>query len=74
VGSSAKKSRRTRLTVSPAAKVLDMRRATASDLVNGSAALSAEMALRIEKALCVKMETLINVQAYDASATWQSEA
>jgi plasmid maintenance system antidote protein VapI len=36
-------------------------------LINGNAALSAEMALRIEKAFGVKMETLLNVQAwYDA--------
>ena len=51
------------LTVSEAAKVLDVRRATLSDLVNGNAALSAEMALRIEKAFSVKMETLLNMQA-----------
>jgi addiction module HigA family antidote len=55
------------LSVSEAAKVLDVRRATLSDLVNGNAALSAEMALRIEKAVGVKMETLLNTQAwYDA--------
>jgi hypothetical protein len=33
--------------LSEAAKVLDGRRATLSDLINGNAALSAEMALRI---------------------------
>jgi antitoxin HigA-1 len=55
------------LTVSQAAKVLDVRRATISDLINGNAALSAQMALRIEKAFAVKMETLLNMQAwYDA--------
>ncbi len=55
------------LTVSEAAKALDVRRATLSDLINGNAALSAEMALRIEKAFGVKMETLLNMQAwYDA--------
>ena len=37
------------LTVSEAATVLEMRRATLSDLMNGNVALSAEMALRIEK-------------------------
>jgi addiction module HigA family antidote len=59
------------LTVSEAAKVLDVRRATLSDLVNGNAALSAEMALRIEKAFGVKMETL-NMQAWhDAYAMRQ---
>ncbi len=55
------------LTVSGAATVLEVRRATLSDLINGNAALSAEMALRIEKAFGVKMETLLNMQAwYDA--------
>ena len=52
------------LSVSDAAKVLDVRRATLSDLVNENAALSAEMALRIEKAFGVKMETLLNMQAW----------
>jgi antitoxin HigA-1 len=57
------------LTVSEAAKVLDVRRATLSDLINGNAALSAEMALRIEKAFGVKMETLLNMQAWHDAYT-----
>jgi len=57
------------LTVSEAAKVLDVRRATLSDLINGNAALSAEMALRIEKAFGVKMETLLNMQAWHDAFT-----
>jgi addiction module HigA family antidote len=62
------------LTVSEAAKVLGVRRATLSDLTNGNAALSAEMALRVEKAFGVKMETLLNMQAwYDAYAMRQRE-
>jgi addiction module HigA family antidote len=62
------------LSVSDAAKVLDVRRATLSDLVNGNAALSAEMALRIEKAFGVKMETLLNMQAWhDAYSMRQHE-
>src|SRR5580704_13708259 len=52
------------LSVSAAAQALDVRRATLSDLINGNAALSAEMALRIEKAFGVKMETLLNMQAW----------
>ena len=55
------------LSVSEAAKVLDVRRATLSDLVNGNASLSAEMALRIEKAFGVKMETLLNMQAWQTA-------
>jgi antitoxin HigA-1 len=62
------------LTVSEAAKVLDVRRATPSDLANGNAELSAEMALRIEKAFGVKMETLLNMQAWhDAYAMREGE-
>jgi addiction module HigA family antidote len=37
-----------------------------SNLLNGKAALSAEMALRIEKAFGVRMDTLMRMQsAYD---------
>ena len=57
--------------VSEAAKVLNVRRATLSDLVNGNAALSA---LRVEKAFGVKMETLLNMQAWhEAHAMRQRE-
>ena len=42
------------LTVSEAATVLEVRRATLSDLINNNAALSAEMALRIENPFGVK--------------------
>lgn len=56
-----------KLNVGAAAKILDVRRATLSDLVNGKAALSPEMALRIEKAFGVKMDMLLQMQAwYDA--------
>ena len=52
------------LSVSRAAEVLGVRRATLSDLVNGRAALSAEMALRVEKAFGVSMDTLLRMQAW----------
>jgi len=52
------------LSVSKAATILDVRRATLSDLVNGKAALSPEMALRIEKAFDVSMDTLLRMQAW----------
>ena len=39
------------LSVTEAAEILGVRRATLSDLLNGRASLSPEMALRIEKAL-----------------------
>src|SRR5205807_6128431 len=51
------------LTVARAAEILGVRRATLSDLVNGKAALSPEMALRIEKAFGVDMDTLLRMQA-----------
>ena len=57
------------LSVSEAANVLGVRRATLSDLVNGNAALSPEMALRVEKAFGVDMEMLLRMQAWhDATA------
>ena len=56
------------LNVTRAAKILDVRRATLSDLLNGHAALSPEMALRIEKAFGVNMDMLLRMQAWhDAS-------
>ncbi|MBV9863349.1 MAG: HigA family addiction module antidote protein [Alphaproteobacteria bacterium] len=60
------------LSVGGAAEALKVRRATLSDLINGNASLSPEMALRVEKAFGVKMETLLNMQAwYDAHAMRQ---
>ncbi len=56
------------LNVTRAAQILGVRRATLSALLNGNAALSAEMALRIEKAFDVSMDMLLRMQAwYDAS-------
>ena len=57
------------LDVSKAARILGVRRATVSDLVNCKAALSPEMALRIEKAFGVNMDTLLRMQAW-----WDSHA
>jgi len=55
------------LSISAAADVLGVRRATLSDLVNEKASLTPEMALRIEKAFGVSMDTLLRMQAwYDA--------
>ena len=62
------------LSVSEAANVLGVRRATLSDLVNGNAALSPEMALRVEKAFGVPMDTLMRMQAsYDIAQTRKRE-
>lgn len=60
------------LNVSDAAKALGVRRATLSDLLNSKAALSPEMALRVEKAFGVDMEMLLRMQAwYDTTAMRQ---
>ena len=56
------------LSVTRAAEILGVRRATLSALLNSNAALSAEMALRIEKAFDVNMDMLLRMQAwYDAT-------
>jgi addiction module HigA family antidote len=58
------------LSVSGAAKALKVRRATVSDLLAGKAALSPEMALRIEKAFGPDMGHLLQMQlAYDVAKT-----
>ena len=56
------------LTITRAASVLQVRRASLSDLVNGKTALTPEMALRIEKAFGPSMEHLLRMQlAYDVA-------
>jgi plasmid maintenance system antidote protein VapI len=50
------------LNVSKAAVILKVRRATLSDLLAGKAALSPEMALRIEKAFGPEMDDLLRMQ------------
>ncbi len=51
-----------KLTVTEAAKVLGVTRPALSNLLNGKASLSPEMALRFEKAFGIKMETLLKMQ------------
>ncbi|MGA8072211.1 MAG: HigA family addiction module antitoxin [Candidatus Acidiferrales bacterium] len=59
-----------RLSVTAAAKALGVSRPTLSSLLNQRAALSGDMALRIEKAFGVSMETLMRMQStYDISQT-----
>jgi antitoxin HigA-1 len=62
------------LSVARAAEILRVRRATLSDLVNGKAALSPEMALRIEKAFGVSMDTLLRMQAWHDSYAMRQRA
>jgi addiction module HigA family antidote len=51
------------LTVTRAAEVLGVTRPALSALLNGRASLSPEMALRVEKAFGVNMDTLMRMQA-----------
>ena len=56
------------LSVTKAAEVLGVRRATLSDLINGKAALTAEMALRVHKAFGPDIGHLLRMQAaYEAA-------
>ena len=56
------------LSVTEAAAVLDVTRQALSNLVNEKAALTADMALRLEKAFGVSMELLMRMQlAYDVA-------
>jgi addiction module HigA family antidote len=58
------------LSVSEAAKVLGVTRQALSKLLNEHTALSAEMALRLEKAFGVKMDHLMRMQLnYDLART-----
>lgn len=50
------------LSVSRAAQILKVRRATLSDLLNGKAALTPQMALRLEKAFGPDMNHLLRMQ------------
>jgi addiction module HigA family antidote len=58
------------LSVSKAAEILKVRRATLSDLLRGKAALTPDMALRIEKAFGPDMDHLLRMQlAFDVART-----
>ena len=62
------------LSVTAAAKALKVSRPALSSLLNSNAGLSGEMALRIEKAFGVKMDTLMRMQsAYDIAQTRKRE-
>ncbi len=62
------------LTVTAAATALGVSRPTLSSLLNGKSDLSGDMALRIEKAFGVRMDTLMRMQsAYDIVQTRKRE-
>lgn len=63
------------LTVTAAAKALGVTRATLSALLNERAHLSPEMALRVEKAFSISMDTLMRMQnSYDIAKTRERES
>jgi len=63
------------LPVTAAAQVLRVSRPALSSLLNGKAGLSGDMALRVEKAFGVKMDTLLRMQAsYEIARTRKREA
>ena len=62
------------LSVTAAASALQVSRPALSSLLNGRADLSGDMALRIEKAFGVKMDTLMRMQSsYDIAKTRKRE-
>jgi addiction module HigA family antidote len=62
------------LSVTAAAAALQVSRPALSSLLNGKADLSGEMALRLEKAFGVKMDTLLRMQlSYDIAQTRKLE-
>lgn len=62
------------LSVTASAQVLGVTRQALSSLLNGQADLSGDMALRIEKAFGVRIETLMRMQSsYDIVQTRQRE-
>jgi antitoxin HigA-1 len=62
------------LSVTAAAGALRVSRPALSSLLNGSTGLSGDMALRIEKAFGVRMDTLMRMQtSYDIAQTRKRE-
>lgn len=62
------------LSITMAAEVLGVRRATLSELLNCKSALSPEMALRIEKAFGVSMDMLLRMQAWHDAARMRARS
>ena len=62
------------LNVTAAARILGVRRATLSDLLNGNASLSPEMALRVEKGFGLSMDLLLRMQAWHDATRMRARA
>ena len=62
------------ISIAKAAKALGVRAATLSDLLNGKTDLSPEMALRLEKAFDLSMDTLLRMQAWHSAQVMRGRA
>ena len=62
------------LSIARTAEILGVRRATLSTLLNGKAALSPEMALRMEKAFGLDMDIMLRMQAWYDCARMRARA
>lgn len=62
------------LSVTAAAGILGVRRATLSDLVHEKVRLTPEMALRVEKAFGLDMETMLRMQAWHDAVAMRARA
>ncbi len=63
-----------KLSITKAAGILGVRRATLSDLINEKSALSPEMALRIEKAFALDMDTMLRMQVWHDATVMRKRA
>ena len=62
------------LSISKAAEVLGVRRATLSDLLNEKSALTPEMAMRLEKAFQLNMDMMLRMQAWFDATEMRKQA
>lgn len=62
------------LSVSKAAEILGVRRATLADLLNEKSSLTPEMALRMEKAFRLNMDMLLRLQAWHDATEMRKQA
>jgi len=62
------------LSISRAAEILGVRRATLSGLLNEKAGLTPELALRLEKAFGLSMDTLLRMQAWHDASCMREKA
>ena len=62
------------LTISKAAEILGVRRATLSDFINAKTSLSPEMALRLEKAFGIDLLMMLRIQAWHDAVRMREHA